>query len=400
MRVVVTGMGILCAAGRGVAAFRTALLEGRPGDSPADDFPSPEHQTPMGARIPGEDAVRPDESWDPAIRIARVAIDEALADAGLTEALPKDAALILGTSLGNALAAQRFHEAELAGGEGVPRDAGQAPVHATADRVARELDLRGPRTTISNACVSGTNALGLALDMLRGGEAPVVIAGGVDTLHRFNFCGFANLIALTNDRCRPFDTRRTGMLLGEASAFLVLEPEDRARKRGARIRAEVAGYGAAGDAVHITAPCREGGGAFRSMHMALSDAGLTSEEVDAVSLHGTGTPYADGMEAAAMGRVFGERAAQVPAFSLRPITGHTMGSAGAVDTIACILGIEEGFVPPTLHHTELDPALAAPLNVVTEPLRAPVRVALNTSSGFAGSNASVVLRAPRDEGAA
>lgn len=101
-----------------------------------------------------------------------------------------------------------------------------------------------------------------------------------------------------------------------------------------------------------------------------------------------------------MGRVFGERAAQVPAFSLRPITGHTMGSAGAVDTIACILGIEEGFVPPTLHHTELDPALAAPLNVVTEPLRAPVRVALNTSSGFAGSNASVVLRAPRDEGAA
>lgn len=394
MRVVVTGMGVLSAAGTTVPEFSAALRAGRPGDRPAPWLIAPSHQTRMGAVLP--EGVEPEDRgpWDKAQRMAIAAVGQAATQAGLGEgAFPVPTALLLGTSLGNALAAQRWHRERLAGRPGRRGDLLQAPVHAITDGVARRFRIGGPRTTISNACVSGTNAIGTALDMLRAGEVELAIAGGVDTLHSFNFAGFATLWALTQERCRPFDSERTGMLLGESAAFLVMEPEDRARARGARPLAEVAGYGSSGDAVHITAPDREGGGAYRAMNAALADAGATPADVDFVSLHGTGTLYADGMEAAAMGRVFGARVREVPAASLRPVTGHTMGSAGSIDSVACVLAITEGFVPPTANHRSLDPNLPAPLRILTECLRGPVRLALNTSSGFAGSNATVVFKA-------
>ncbi len=393
MRVAITGMGLVSAAGIGVPEFRRAIEAGLPGDSSVPELIAPAQQARIGA-VARDPAYRDTRGpWDRAIRWSEVAAREAASQAGFAPGrFPAGSALVLGTSLGAAESAQRWHEARLGGRRGRRSDLVQAALHATTDKVAWSLGLDGPRTTISNACVSGTNALGIALDMVRAGEAEVVVAGGVDTLHRFNFCGFATLWALTSERCRPFDSHRTGMLLGEAAAFLVVESEASLRRRGGRALVELAGYGAAGDAVHITAPCREGGGAFRSISMALADAGVTPEDVDFVSLHGTGTMYADGMEAAAMGRIFGERVREVPATSLRPVTGHTMGSAGSIDTVACVLAIEHGFVPPTPHHNELDPGLAAPVRIVTERLAGPVEVALNTSSGFAGSNASVVLR--------
>lgn len=395
MRIAVTGMGIVCAAGAGVDAFTRALEEGRPGDRAAEHLEAPEHQARIGATIPVPELATQKGPRDRAFPLASRALGEALTCAGLTPAdLPDDTALLVGTSLGGALAAQRWHEATIKGEPGRRADLLQAPLHSLSDHLAREYGLRGPRTTISNACVSGTNALGLALGMLRAGECEIAIAGGVDTLHSFNFAGFATLWALTSEKVRPFDPRRTGMLLGEASAFLVLETEERARARlgDQGVLAEVAGYGSSGDAVHITAPDREGGGAYRAIAQALQDAGVGGDEVDFVSLHGTGTMYMDSMEAAAMGRVFGDRVTQVPATSLRPVTGHTLGSAGAVDSVACLIAIQEGFVPPTANHGELDPNLPNPLRIVSEVLRGPVEVALNTCSGFAGSNAAVVFR--------
>lgn len=394
MRIAVTGMGIISACGRGPDAFAAAIEAGTPGDRAAPHLAAPEHQAKVAATIPiPEFAEQAPGAEDRVYHLADQALADAEAAAGLRGALdPARTALVVGTSLGGVIAGQEWHEARLNGGEGARAAARQAPLHAVTDELAHRRGLTGPRTTVSNACVSGTNAIGIGLDMLRAGECDVALVGGVDTLHRFNFCGFATLWALTSEKCRPFDATRTGMLLGEAGAFLVLETEAHAAARGAAPLAEVAGYGSSGDAVHITAPDREGGGAFRAMSAALADAGLTAADVDLVSLHGTGTMYADGMEAAAMGRVFGDRSGAVPAFSLRPITGHTLASAGAVDSVACVLALARGFVPGTPNHLALDPDLPAPVGISSETRRLDGRVALNTSSGFAGSNASVVFR--------
>lgn len=397
MTIVVTGMGIVCAAGRGVEAFANALEGGVPGDRPAPHLEGPEHQARVGATIPDESLGAPRAGKDDRVfQLADVALEEAEAGARLTDALPKDrTALIVGTSLGGVIAGQAWHEALLKEETPAPTMAHQAPLHVVADELGNRRGLTGPRTTVSNACVSGTNAVGLGLDMLAAGECDVALVGGVDTLHSFNFCGFATLWALTSERVRPFDPSRSGMLLGEAGAFVVMERLEGVRARGAEdtILAEVAGYGSSGDAVHITAPDRHGGGAYRAITGALGEAGLTPDDVDVVSLHGTGTLYADGMEAAAMGRVFGDRSAEVPAFSLRPVTGHPLAAAGAVDTVACLVCIQRGVTPPTANFQELDPDLPAPVGIRTEADHRPVKVALNTSSGFAGSNASVVLKA-------
>jgi 3-oxoacyl-[acyl-carrier-protein] synthase II len=395
MRVVVSGMGILSAAGSGVEAFAQAIEEGRPGDRSASHLLGPEAQRKIGATIQEAEYQSSSDPLDPAFRMAARALGEALESANLdASALPEDCALLVGTSLGGAVAAQSWHQDLLHHKSPRRDDILQAPLHALTDWLGSHFHVRGPRSTLSNACVSGTNAVGMALDMIRSGECDVALAGGVDSLHDFNFSGFATLWSLTSERCRPFDASRTGMLLGEAAAFLVLESEDHALKRlnGRPPLAELAGYGSSGDAVHITAPDREGGGAYRSIRMAFEDAGVSAEEIDFVSLHGTGTMYADAMETAAMGRIFGERVSEVPATSLRPVTGHTLGSAGSVDSIACVVALNRDFVPPTPNHQELDPALPSPIRVITEVLRGPIEVALNTSSGFAGSNASVIFR--------
>jgi len=334
---------------------------------------------------------------DDAFHIAVSALAEAAGQADLAR-FPAGSALAVGTTLGGAIAGQSWHRAQLEGRPGRRRDLLQAPLHAVADHLARRFGLDGPRAVISNACVSSSNALGLALDLIRTGESEVVVAGGVDTLHRFNFSGFAAMGALTGGECRPFDPTRAGMLLGEAAAFLVVESEASARRRGARPLAELAGYGASCDAVHVTAPDREGRGACRAISAALADAGVAPGQIDFVSLHGVGTPFTDGMEAAAMRRVFGERAAQVSSASLRPVTGHTLGSVGAIDSIACIFAIGHATAPPTANHRSLDATLASPLKIFRRARRMPVRIALNTSSGFGGANAAVLFRAWRETG--
>lgn len=394
-RIAVTGLGLLSAAGAGSEAFSRAIQTGVTFDRPAPELEAPEHQARVAARIPAE--LRPDPSGDedPAFGLAEAAIAEALKQAGL-DGLPKQAALLVGSSLGGAIAAQRAHRSWLEGE--VPRESDlvQAKLHSLGDSLGAHLGLEGPRLTLSNACVSSTNALGIAFDWLRDQEAEVAIVGGVDTLHSFNFCGFSTLWALSSEKCRPFDPRRSGMLLGEAAAFLVLETEEHLRRRSGKALAEIRGYGSSGDAVHITAPDREGGGVYRAITEALDEAAWEAKDVDFISAHGTGTLYLDGMEAAAFQRVFGDSTRDIPVASLRPVTGHCLGSAGAVDSIACVLAIQEDFVPPTPNHDELDPALPALLKILREVQPQKVRAAINTSSGFAGANAALLFT-PWDE---
>jgi 3-oxoacyl-[acyl-carrier-protein] synthase II len=392
-RAAITGLGIVSAAGADTAAFCRAIMAGESGARPVPQLGPPTFAGPLAAIVREEDLGGQTRRRDKAFRLVTQAAAEAAAQAGFTKAtMPPGSGLVLATSLGGALKGQIWHEQRLRGGKGRRADLAQASLHAVADHAARGLGLDGPRCVVSNACVSGNDALGIALDMVRAEEADLVLAGGVDTLHAFNFCGFASLGAVADGLCRPFDPSRTGMLLGEAAAFLVVESEASVRRRGAIPLAELAGYGASCDALGITNPDRSGAGASRAMAGALDDGDSRPEDVDFVSLHGVGTLFLDAMEAAAMARVFRLRTSDVPATSLRPITGHTFASASAVDAIACVLAIGGGFIPPTANHRRLDPTLPSPLRIVRELLRAPVRTVLTTSSGFGGVNAAILLR--------
>jgi 3-oxoacyl-[acyl-carrier-protein] synthase II len=274
------------------------------------------------------------------------------------------------------------------GGERAVADVERVPYWAPAVRLARSLGCRGPVATVQLACASGTQAIALAGEWIRSGRADVVLAGGTDLLCRFVVSGF-NALRATAEAARPFDRARRGLVLGEGAAVVVVEEADHAVRRRAPARARLLGSGAAGDAVHMTAPDREGQGTSRAVAAALAAAGVAPGDVGFVSAHGTGTPYNDAMEAAALGRVFGRRA--VPVNSIKGAIGHTLGAAGAFEVVLCLETLAAGVVPPTAGLAEVDPACADLDLVRHEARRCRVDVAVSTSSGFAGANAALVL---------
>jgi 3-oxoacyl-[acyl-carrier-protein] synthase II len=348
-RAAITGLGACSPFGRGVDAFWQAALA-------------------------GSCAIRGSTAYVPGGVDVVAAAREALAQAGLSEATRRETALVLGTTTGG----MAHWLADQPGPE--------FAYHGPAAALARELGLGGPLLVPSVACASGTAAIGLGLDLIRSGRAPAVLCGGADRLTDFIVRGFASLRALDPDGpARPFDRCRAGLSLGEGAAFLVLEP-------GGRPLARVAGFGMAADAVHMTAPDREGRGAARAIAAALADAGLEARAVELVSAHGTGTPFNDAMEARALARA---GVAHAPVQGIKGAIGHTLGAAGAIEAILCVRALESGLVPPTVGLEEPDPALE--LDVVHgQPRAVQPRVALSTSSGFGGMNAAVLLTARMD----
>ncbi|MCL4819058.1 MAG: beta-ketoacyl-[acyl-carrier-protein] synthase family protein [Vicinamibacteria bacterium] len=232
------------------------------------------------------------------------------------------------------------------------------------------------------------------MDALRRGEADLMLAGGADSFSRITNTGFARLGAIAPERCQPFDRDRRGMIPAEGAAVLVLETAESARRRGARIYAELLGFGASCDAHHITASSPDGEGPARAMRAALVHAGLAPERVDYVSAHGTGTPTNDRCEAMAIARVFGDRTGRLPVSSAKSMLGHAMGAASAIEAAICALAIHTGRIPPTAHFETPDPE--CPLDCVPNEAReARVEVAMNNACGFGGTNASLLLgRAP------
>jgi 3-oxoacyl-[acyl-carrier-protein] synthase II len=216
-----------------------------------------------------------------------------------------------------------------------------------------------------------------------------MLAGGSDAFSRITYTGFARLGAIAPERCQPFDKNRRGMIPGEGAAVLILEPLERAVKRGARIYAELAGYGLSCDASHMTAP--QGGGAVRAMRAAMQDAGLTPAEISYVSAHGTGTSANDRVETIAVKEAFGEMAPRVPISSIKSMLGHTMGAASAIEAAACALAVWDDHIPPTINLEELDPE--CDLDCVPGRARKiPVEAAMNNAYAFGGNNASVIFR--------
>lgn len=382
-RVVVTGCGVQSPVGLGVSEFWEALVAGKSALRPIAHAWADDLVPNVAAQVPWDDG-----DDDRAGALALRAADEALRDAGLAPG--RVAAERLGVALGTTLGGMSIFEAWQVAGHAVP-GLDRMPYYAPAVRLARRHRVRGPVATPQLACASGTHAVAMAASWIRAGHADVVLAGGTDLLCRFVIAGF-NCLRATSDVARPFDARRKGLVLGEGAAVLVVESEAHARARGARVLARVTGVGAAADAVHMTAPDREGAGAARAIRAALAEAGRTPACVDFVSAHGTGTPYNDAMEATALVRVFGPGG--VPVNSIKGAVGHTLGAAGALEAVLCVRVIQSGVAPPTAGLDEVDPACAE-LDLVHGAARCvSAQTVLSTSSGFAGANAAIVLEAP------
>jgi 3-oxoacyl-[acyl-carrier-protein] synthase II len=322
---------------------------------------------------------------------ALVAAREALTKAGLDlDRVDRTrVGVILATTLGGMRIGEQYQRSQR---HGTPFDARQLlhfPYYSAACRLARMLGVRGPVVSPSIACASGTQAVGMALELIRRGRGDVFVVGGVEVICEFVVSGFNCLRATTGGVVRPFDSRRDGLQIGEGAAILVVESAAHARARGARVDIEVAGTGLAGDAVHMTAPARDGAGAARAMRAALADAQAQPSEIDFISAHGTGTVYNDAMEIAAIRSVFGT--AQIPVNSIKGSIGHTLGAAGSFEAIMCAKILEEGVIPPTAGCEELGSHCS--LDIVRgAPRQRSVRLALSTSSAFAGNNAALVLR--------
>ena len=397
-RVCISGCGALSPIGHSVQAFWESLLAGRSGLEPIRSFDTAGIMIARGGEIKN---FRPDErlSSDEIGRLERIdqfslfAAREALDDAQLDLKHVDLARLgvVVATSLGGMLVGEAYQRHRLQPVEAFdPRRLFDFPYYATANNLARALSARGPVVSPSIACASGTHAIGLALDLIRSGRGDVFVVGGAETLCRFVVTGFNSLRATTAETVRPFDTRRSGLLLGEGAAMLVIEEVEHARARGARVDVEVDGSGLAGDATHMTAPARDGAGAARAMRAALADAGVTPNAVDFVSVHGTGTVYNDAMEMAAIASVFGAATGRVPLNSIKGAIGHTLAAAGAFEAIMCAQVLRTGLIPPTVNCEQPDAAHGLDV-VLGAPRRHPVQRALSTSSAFAGNNAAIVL---------
>jgi 3-oxoacyl-[acyl-carrier-protein] synthase II len=252
------------------------------------------------------------------------------------------------------------------------------------------LGIDGPMTIVSNACSSGTSAVGHAWELLRRGQAQRVFAGGYDALSQVVFCGFDALQALSPTTCRPFDAHRDGLGIGEGAAMLALETLESARRRGALILGEIVGYGTTIDSHHLTQPHPEGEAAVAAMTLACESAGISPDQIDYLNAHGTGTPLNDSSEAAAIHRWAGARAKTLPVSSTKANVGHLLGAAGAVEAVVCLMTVREQWLPPETSLETPDPICHFP--IVREPQSARVNYALSNSFGFGGVNASLVLR--------
>jgi 3-oxoacyl-[acyl-carrier-protein] synthase II len=394
--VVITGVGAVTPLGDGARALHerwTAGVSGiRDGEAPCADFDVTDYMTPKQAR-----------RADRATQLAVAAGEEALADAGWLDELPYDPELIgcvLGTGIGGISTLEGNHD--------VLRDSGPGSVsplaiplmmsNAGSAAISLRHDLRGPVFSVVSACAAGSHAIGTALRMIQHGEATAVVTGGAEApLTPLSRACFKRMNAISpTGVSRPFDARRDGFVMGEGAGVLVLEDGDAARARGARILGTLRGYGASGDAHHITAPHAEGRGGARAMTVAISDSGLTPADIDYVNAHGTSTQLNDRAETRALKLAFGERASQIPISSTKSAIGHLLGAAGAVEAVATVLALRDRIAPPTIGWEEPDeemdldyvPGTARPLETDGR-----LPIAISNSFGFGGHNATLCLQA-------
>ena len=370
--------------GADLDAFWSGLVTGSDGISAIERFPVDDLRVGRGGEIkklrplPGARRVGCRAS-----QLLLAAAEDLLARSAVS-AEPERIAVVLGTALGGV---EELERALAPGGR--PRHAVDALYDSPAHALARRLGARGPVMTVGAACAAGATAIGTGADLLRADVVDVVIAGGYDALCRFVMRGFDALRSLTRERVRPFDKRRSGLLLGEAAALVLMTREG--ATPGPRL-GRLLGHASASDGSHIAAPDANGRGLELAARTALDEAGVTAADVDFVSAHGTGTLVNDRIEADVLRRVLGRRASEIPVNSIKASVGHTMGAAAALEAIMCLMAGREGVVPKTLGLEEPDPACELD-HVIGSPRAARPRISLSTSLGFGGCNAALVLEA-------
>jgi 3-oxoacyl-[acyl-carrier-protein] synthase II len=398
-RVVITGLGLLAPIGVGKEQFWNNLIAGTSGITPVTAFDTSAFPVHLGAEVKDFDAQqycrrsKPEElgrASQLAIAAARLAIHDAHIE--LRNLDPNRVGVSMGTTSGEPLFVEQYNDIRKAQGlEAIPGEImPKYPCNVIPTNIAIEFELHGPCLMIPTACAAGNYAIGYGYDVIRAGRADLMLAGGADAFSRITYMGFARLGAIAPERCQPFDKNRKGMVPGEGAAVLILEPRDSALARGAHIYAEVLGYGLSCDSHHMTAAHPEGDGAVRAMASALKESGVTIEDVDYISAHGTGTPTNDRVESIAVRRLFGKQAERVPISSIKSMIGHTMGAASAIEAVACALAIDTGIIPPTINYESPDPECDLDY-VANQARRTDPSVVLNNAYAFGGNNASLCL---------
>jgi 3-oxoacyl-[acyl-carrier-protein] synthase II len=406
-RVVVTGLGITSPLGTGIEKNWDALMNGRSGIGPITRFDA----TDFPVKFAGEITDFPEEEFfdkkearkmDLFIHYAIGAAVMALADSGLVinDDNAERVGVVVGSGMGGLPAIEKYHEAMLTGGyrKISPFFIPMTIINLAAGQISIKTGAKGPNLAPVSACATGTHSIGDAFRIIQRGDADAVIAGGTEsTICPLGMGGFAVMKALStrNDdprsASRPFEKNRDGFVMGEGAGIVILEEYESAKKRGAKIYGEVAGYGLTGDAYHLTAPSPGGEGAARCMKMALDTAGVNPEEVDYINAHGTSTPFNDLYETLAIKSVFGDYAKRLMVSSTKSMTGHLLGAAGGVEAIYTLLAMGRGVVPPTINYTEPDPECDLDY-VPNEARKADVKIALSNSLGFGGTNATLLFR--------
>ncbi len=416
-RVVVTGMGIACPLGVGVEHVWRRLINGESGIAAIQSFDTKDlpckvaGQVPLGVKADGNFdlgewvPVKDQKKMDRFIHFAMVAATEAVEDSGwMPESEPDRCAtgVMIGSGIGGL---QTIFEASILVHEGKIRRLSpffipSALINLASGHVSIKYGFKGPNHSVVTACATGVHAIGDAARLIMWGDADVMVAGGAEaTVCELGVAGFCASRALStgfNDRptaaSRPWDKDRDGFVMGEGAAVVVLEEYEHARQRGAKIYAQIAGYGMSGDAFHITAPAEGHDGAVRSMRVALRSGNLAPADIQYVNAHGTSTPLGDDLELEAVERVFGDAARGLAMSSTKSATGHLLGAAGAVEAVFSILAVRDGVAPPTLNLDEpsRDSVIDRVANVAQ---RRRITMALSNSFGFGGTNASVIFRA-------
>ncbi|MBZ5725086.1 MAG: beta-ketoacyl-[acyl-carrier-protein] synthase family protein [Acidobacteriia bacterium] len=398
-RVAITGAGAICALGRNIDEFAASLREGRSGIGPIESTDMSQIRFQNGAEVRGYrhqpyfDDRRAD-FMDRFAQFAVIAAREAVAQAGVawTPELCETAAIVTGSCVGGQSTEDiGFHEVYKLGHNRVhPLTIPKTMANAGASHISMEFGITGPSFTISTACSSAGHAIGQAYWMVRSGMTDLAITGGSEAPFSFGILkAWEAMRVVSPETCRPFSKDRKGMILGEGGGMLVLEPLEAARARGARIHAEIVGFGMSADACHITQPSAEG--AARSMRAALRDAALAPEQIGYINAHGTATPANDPTETAAIRSVFGAHADRLAVSSTKSMHGHALGAAAALECLATMLALRDGVLPPTANFTEPDPD--CDLDVIPNHARcAQVEYALSNSFAFGGLNAVLALR--------
>ena len=391
-RIFLTGLGAVSPLGLDAESFWRRLIAGETGIAPLTKLPT------EGLRNPNGGEVR-DFSWsshgdegdcDEASQFAYAAAADAARSAGLSAEQRGRAALIFATNFGGAASWEACCDIARDGDFDGETFAQFLPDDAI-NYAAKRWNSGAPRATLSNACSSGTHAIGLAADWIRLGRCEIAIAGGFDGLGISTLAGLSILRTISPDQIRPFDARRNGTIFGEGAAMVVLESEGSVKARGAQPIAEFLGWSVTNNAHHLTAPDKGGAGLALAMRGALKNAGVEAAQIGYINAHGTGTQYNDLAETEAIRTVFGAHAQQLAVSSIKAATSHTMGAAGALEAVACALALRDGTLPPTLNLEENDPN--CDLDYV--PLRArqaDIEMALSNSSGIGGNNASLILK--------